>query len=424
MSKRLIRNLILFTSLSLIGIVFTQLYWIKSSIQLKHEQFDSGVRIGVKGMLNRLSKPENSSFSMAGDTICIEQLLPTSMLDSLFYDDLGCMNLNIAHSYYGIYNKRDSTFVAGHYQAHREQLLKSPFQFSLKGIYQKGDYYLSLYFPDKEKTLFGEMEVWLLVSVLFLLVIVAAFIFTISALLKQKKISETKNEFINNLTHEFKTPLATASLAAEMMLRNEVNQEPEKVKKYASIILDENIRLKNMVEQVLQMAALEKGYQHFNLKKEDIHELLKSVIDSFELRLKETGSRLEFYPKAKQSTIKIDAQHVVNVFYNLLDNALKYSEGPAMITLTTKSNKNGIFICVKDRGKGIKKEYQKEIFNNFFRVPTGNIQDNRGFGMGLYYVKKVIEAHNGRISVKSNEGKGSVFEVFLPFKDIMQSGSN
>lgn len=420
MSRRLIRNLILFTSLSLIGIVFTQLYWIKSSIQLKREQFDSGVRIGVKGVLNRLTKRENMIFSMANDTLSIEQLLPTSMLDSLFYDDLGCMNLNIAHSYYGIYNKRDSTFVSGHYQAHQKKLLKSPFQFSLKGIYQNGDYYLSLYFPDKEKKLFGEMEVWLLVSVLFLLVIVAAFVFTISALLKQKKISETKNEFINNLTHEFKTPLATASLAAEMMLRKEVNQQPERVKKYASIILDENIRLKNMVEQVLQMAALEKGYQRFNLKKEDIHELLKSVIDSFELRLQETGSRLEFYPKAKRSTLKIDAQHVVNVFHNLLDNAIKYSDGPAMVTLTTKSNKSGIFICVKDRGIGIKNEYQEEIFKNFFRVPTGNIQDNRGFGMGLYYVKKVIEAHKGRISVKSNEGKGSVFEVFLPFKEITQ----
>jgi len=421
MSRRLVRNLILFTSLSLIGIVFTQLSWIKSSIQLKREQFDSGVRIGVKGVLNRLSKREEMTFSMANDTICIEQLLPTSMLDSLFYDNLGCMNLDIAHSYYGIYNQRDSSFVAGHYQAHQEQLLKSTFQFSLKGIYQNGDYFLSLYFPDKEKKLFGEMEVWLLVSVL--LVTVAAFVFIISALLKQKKISETKNEFINNFTHEFKTPLATASLAAEMMLCKEVNQQPEKVIKYASIILDENNRLKNMVEQVLQTAALEKGYQRFNLKKEDLHELLKSVIDSFESRLQETDSRLEFYPKAKRSTIKIDAQHVVNVFYNLLDNAIKYSDGPAMVTLTTKSNKSGIFICVKDRGKGIKNEYQEEIFKNFFRVPTGNIQDNRGFGMGLYYVKKVIEAHKGRISVKSNEGKGSVFEVFLPFKEFMQSGS-
>jgi two-component system phosphate regulon sensor histidine kinase PhoR len=400
-----------------VGIVFTQLYWIKSSLQLKQEQFDNRVRIGVKGVLNRLSELENKEPAIGTHARDIRQIIPTAMLDSLFYDDLGCMNLDIANNYYGIYRRSDSSFVAGHYQLHQKQLIESSFQFSLKGIYRNGDYYLSLYFPDKDKNLFGEMEIWLLISILFLLVIVASFVFTISALLKQKKLSEMKNEFINNLTHELKTPLATATLAAEIMLRDEVNHQPERVKKYASVIMDENIRLKNMVEQVLQMAALEKGYQRFQLRKEDVHELLKSVIDGFELRLQETGSKLDFYPKANRSTIKVDAQHMVNVFYNLLDNAIKYSDGPAAIIVSTKSNKTGIFICFSDKGKGIKREYQHEIFRNFYRVPTGNIQDNRGFGMGLHYVKKVMEAHGGRVSVKSNEGKGSVFELFIPFRE-------
>ena len=417
MSKRLIRNLIIVTSLSLIGIIFTQMYWIKSSMQLKREQFDNSVRIGVKGVLNQLSRTENNTYSPKTDKRPPNTIIPTSLLDSLFYEDLGCMNLDIGKNYYGIYNKYDSTFVAGHFQHHQEQLIRSEFQFSLSAIYQQGDYYLSLYFPTKERLLFSQMEIWLLVSVLFLFIIVASFIFTISTLMKQKKISEMKNEFINNLTHEFKTPLATSSLAAEIMLRPDVNQNPDKVEKYAAVILDENTRLKDMVDQVLQMARLEKGYQRFKMEKEDIHELLRSVIDSFEIRIQETNGQVRFIPEAKRQLIKIDARHMVNVFYNLLDNAIKYSDEPPRIKISTRNNKNGLFICFEDHGKGISSEYQQEIFKNFYRVPTGNIQDSRGFGLGLYYVKKVMEAHGGRITVKSNPGKGSVFELFIPFRE-------
>ncbi len=417
MSKRLIRNLIIVTSLSLIGIIFTQMYWIKSSMQLKREQFDNSVRIGVKGVLNQLTRMGNNTYLPKTNKRQPNTILPTSLLDSLFYEDLGCMNLDIGKSYYGIYNRYDSTFVAGHFQHHQKQLIGSEFQFSLSAIYQQGDYYLSLYFPTKERLLFSRMEIWLLVSVLFLFIIVASFIFTISTLMKQKKISEMKNEFINNLTHEFKTPLATSSLAAEIMLRPDVNRNPDKVEKYAAVILDENTRLKNMVDQVLQMARLEKGYQRFKMEKEDIHELLKSVIDSFEIRIQETNGKLKFIPEAKRQLIKIDARHMVNVFYNLLDNAIKYSDKPPRIIISTRNNKNGLFICFEDHGKGISSEYQQEIFKNFYRVPTGNIQDSRGFGLGLYYVKKVMEAHSGRITVKSNPGKGSVFELFIPFRE-------
>jgi len=386
-------------------------------MQLKREQFDNSVRIGVKGVLNQLTRMENNTYLPKTEKRPPNTILPTSLLDSLFYEDLECMNLDIGKNYYGIYNRYDSTFVAGHFQHYQKQLIRSEFQFSLSAIYQQGDYYLSLYFPTKERLLFSRMEIWLLVSVLFLFIIVASFIFTISTLMKQKKISEMKNEFINNLTHEFKTPLATSSLAAEIMLRPDVNQNPDKIEKYAAVILDENIRLKNMVDQVLQMARLEKGYQRFKMEKEDIHELLRSVIDSFEIRIQETNGKLDFIPEAKRQLIKIDARHMVNVFYNLLDNAIKYSDKPPRIKISTRNNKNGLFICFEDHGKGISSEYQQEIFKNFYRVPTGNIQDSRGFGLGLYYVKKVMEAHSGHITVKSNPGKGSVFELFIPFRE-------
>jgi two-component system phosphate regulon sensor histidine kinase PhoR len=224
-----------------------------------------------------------------------------------------------------------------------------------------------------------------------------------------------KTDFINNLTHEFKTPIATSSLAAEMLMRPELASDQGKIKKYAQVILDENQRLQSQVEQVLQIATLDKGKLKLKLKYIDVHDLILIVIESSELRLKENNIKLIKKLDANQSNIVADKAYILNVLYNLVDNAIKYSPVEPVIKLQTWNTKGGIYIRIEDNGIGISPEHHTNIFKNLFRVPTGNIQEARGFGLGLYYAKIIVEQHNGKIEVESEPGKGSVFDVYLPF---------
>lgn len=234
--------------------------------------------------------------------------------------------------------------------------------------------------------------------------------------MRQKKLSEVKSDFINNLTHEFKTPIATSSLAAEMLLRPEIENEPGKIQKYANVILDENHRLQDQVEQVLQIAALETGNLSYRSLKVDIHHIISNVLGSFDIKIKENIIEMKVALEAKEHFIIGDREHLQNIFSNLVDNAIKYSPVNPQIKIRTWNVPGGIMIRVEDNGIGIRKEYQKHIFKKLYRVPTGNIHEARGFGLGLYYVKTVVDHHNGRIGLNSQLGTGSSFNIFLPFK--------
>jgi len=317
--------------------------------------------------------------------------------------------------YYGIYNKLNNRFVSGNFDGLEIELLETPYQFSLKSIYQPGDYYLSVYLPGKSGWVIQQMQLWLLLSVFFLVVLIISFIYVITTILKQKKLSVMKNDFINNMTHEFKTPISTSTLAAEMILRPEVMEDKKKVKKYAHVILDESARLQNQVEQVLQISILEKGEYQFKFKKTNIHQLLHTLTKSFNLRIKENKIKYNLRLKAENYLVSADKAHLLNVFGNLVDNAIKYGPEKPEIQIKTWNTQNGIIVSFQDNGIGISPEHQKNIFKNLYRVPTGNIHEVRGFGLGLYYVKTVIDQHKGDIDLKSELGKGSTFNVFLPF---------
>ena len=422
MKKKAIILIVLFTSVSLLGIVLTQLYWVKKSMDLKEEQFDNSTRIALKSVLNRLLDHKNDSVTQQYlyDLSCrkpkldVTDLVPPVLLDSLLEEELECMML-VDEYYYGLYTNRSQKFVAGFYTNREEQLLASPFQFSVSALYKPGDYYLSIYFPGKRSLLLRQMEIWLLLSVFFLVVLIISFFYVISTILRQKKVSEMKTDFINNMTHEFKTPLATSSLAAEMILKAEMAKHPERIKKYAQVILDENHRLQNQVEQVLQIATLENAKQRFKMKKINVHNLIESVVDTMELRVKENDIELSVDLEADKQQLVGDRAHLQNVMFNLLDNAIKYSpENPAIKVKTWNSN-GGIYIRVKDNGIGIEPMFQKNIFKNLYRVPMGNIHEVRGFGLGLYYAKTVVDFHEGNISIDSEPGAGSAFDVYLPF---------
>ena len=299
-----------------------------------------------------------------------------------------------------------------------DENLESPYRISLfpNDIFQKPNFLL-LDFPHQQKHLFGSIFFLLLGSIIFTLIIIITFSVTILVILKQKKISEIKSDFINNMTHEFKTPIATISLAADSINNPRVLGFPEKVKYFTGIIKEENRRMNAQVENVLQMSLIDKRDFDLRVMELDIHEIIKRAAQNFRLQVERKEGEVALDLKAENPVIQTDENHFYNVITNLLDNACKYSPEKLYIRVSTENTAAGIKISVEDRGIGITKEAQHKIFDKFFRVSTGNIHNVKGFGLGLSYVKAIVLAFGGKILLESEPGKGSRFDVFLPFKN-------
>ncbi len=275
---------------------------------------------------------------------------------------------------------------------------------------------LLINFPDQKEYLFRKIWLTLSSSAFLILVIIFCFGYAIHTILRQKKLSEIKNDFINNMTHEFKTPISTVSLACEALQDTEVNTSPGLMERYVGIINDENKRLGQQVEKVLQMAVIER--KDFKLKPEllDIHGIIDKAIENIKIQVEKRDGSILFQGQALHTQLYADEMHLTNIIYNLLDNANKYSNDKPKITVSTIDNTEGIKIAVADQGIGMSKDQQSRIFERFYRVPTGNIHDVKGFGLGLAYVRRIVNAHGGDITVSSKPNEGSTFEIFLPFE--------
>lgn len=283
--------------------------------------------------------------------------------------------------------------------------------------------FLHVYFPDKKKTIFRQMIAVLISSAVFNLIIIACFAIAISTIIRQKKISEVTRDFINNMTHEFKTPISTISLACQALQDPDMRSNPRILDRYLTIIRDENNRLGHQVEKVLQIASLEKGDYKLKIESVDVHELLEKAANNMKIAIESRGGKLIKQLEATKTIVQADRVHLANIFYNLLDNATKYSPEKPHITITTEEGRNGIIIAISDKGIGIAKEVINRIFDKFYRVPTGNIHNVKGFGLGLSYVKMMIDAHHGQITVQSQPGQGSTFTIFLPYRHESQQNS-
>jgi two-component system, OmpR family, phosphate regulon sensor histidine kinase PhoR len=303
-------------------------------------------------------------------------------------------------------------------QTKKEPLINSPLKASLfpNDILHNATF-LVVNFPAKDQFLFKKILATLSSSIILLLVIITCFSYAIYIILKQKKLSELKNDFINNMTHEFKTPIATVSLACEVLNDTEIAKEKMNVAKYVGVIKDETTRLGAQVERVLQAATMDKGELRINKNQEDIHRILADCADRAQIQIDSDGGIISKNLNAKNFISQLDGHHFYNTISNLLDNALKYSKKAPKISISTLNVDNRIKIFIKDNGIGISKEKQKYIFEKFYRVSTGNIHDVKGFGLGLNYVHYVIEAHSGIITVQSALGKGSTFIIDLPLEN-------
>ncbi|MCS4228513.1 ATP-binding protein [Sphingobacterium sp. BIGb0165] len=275
---------------------------------------------------------------------------------------------------------------------------------------------LTIYFPNKKAIIADNMSYLLLPMLTLLFLLVGCFAYTLIIIFRQKKVSEMKTDFINNMTHEFKTPVATIMIASESLKDPDINADHKRVQKLANIIYDENVRLGNHIERVLDLAKLEK--ETLKLDREDVHinDLVAAVTDSMQLRMQNIGGKFSVDLAATKDIVVGDELHFSNVFYNLMDNAIKYSKGDLHVNISSKNIGDNIVITIADNGIGMSRDHLQKIFDQFYRIPTGNVHNVKGFGLGLSYVQDILRRLNGRITVKSEKDKGTTFEVILPVK--------
>ena len=332
------------------------------------------------------------------------------MLDTLLKQELKNRGISIPYDY-GV--KDASSMVFSSFALHYDHLkLDKAYKVALfpnDAVAQ--NQFLYVLFPNKGEFIFQKMWGLFLMSGLLVLMIGGVFFQASATMFGQKKLADIKNDFINNMTHEFKTPIATISLAAQFLKDNSVQKDSQKLGRYLGIIEDENSRLGKHVEKVLQMALLDKGEVKLSLGQIHLHDVIEKVLENSSVQIEQRSGELNFAFNAEHDLIEADELHVTNILYNLLDNAIKYSPNQLNINLSTRNVDKYVVVSITDAGQGMTKEQVSKIFDKFYRVPTGNQHDVKGFGLGLSYVKKMLEAHQAQITVISKPNEGSTFEI-------------
>lgn len=465
MDRKKIWLIIILMSIALIGIAVTQFIWIKAQVDLDEKNFSDKVFMAmnnVKTQLKRdtdtkdfheqwveskkslfgqnesvlskyLSSNKRSMRSLALES-AIQQISPEYLLESIdrkrldnyLSSELEDQGINIKYDY-GVFSNATNEFIIrnGVFAVPLEGTGKSETKFN-KGL-DNSPYKVNLFleegspgslkvfFPTKRSFLWAKVLPSMMTSMLFTSLVLFCFAYTIFVILRQKKISEMKTDFINNMTHEFKTPIATISLATDSINNDSVITHQEKVRKFANIIKQENKRMLDQVEKVLQMARIDKKDFQLNITEVNLNDIVFKASEHTRLKIRSRDGVLKTELMAQKPIVKGDLTHISNIVYNLLDNAEKYSPSKPQIEISTRNVNNGVELSVEDKGIGMTKESIKHIFDKFYRVHTGNRHDVKGFGLGLSYVKALVDAHNGTIKVISELDKGSTFIVYFPF---------
>ena len=426
MQKISIRLVIILSTLALIGLILTQLFWVVNALRLAEKQFDHRVDMAIDDVMEELVYSNDSTVyittSQYSDQSARQKNTLFEVLDTVLIGQLLTKYIN--------YHNLDDDFVFAIIRTSNDDIIyssvpefqdymgKKLYRACLSCIWREEYFHLALYFPSQLQQAFVEMSLWLTMSGIFILVVSILFTYIITTIIKQKKLSEMKNDFINNMTHEFKTPISTISLASEVLLNADPESGMERIQRYSRIIYDENTRMRSQVDRVLQVALLDMGDVELKRSEFDFHRLVKKTVENLCLEKCEERTMVSYNLDAENHTLNADRMHVTNIVVNLVENAIKYSEINPEINITTVTEDGGIIFSVEDKGIGMSHESVRHIFEKFYRVPTGNIQNVRGFGLGLYYVKSMVEAHGGHIEVKSELKKGTKFDVYLPLAEL------
>ena len=344
----------------------------------------------------------------------VEERVDSATLDSLISAELIMKGINTDYEF-GVYSTAQNRMVLEKTGLFTKQLFEESFGFVLfpSDLFVNPDY-LMVFFPEETKYLFTQMSGILPIAIILIIIIIISFIFTIHSVIRQQKFSEMKTDFINNMTHEFKTPISTISLACEALKDTDMSKIADVTDKYIGVISEENKRLGNMAEKILQTAVLEKGKLKLTKEPVNIHKVIMEVIKNIGIQVEINDGEIIRDFRATTPVISADKMHLTNVIFNLMENANKYSPKKPKIGISTYNINEGVEIAVKDNGIGIGKTDQKKIFDKLYRVPSGDVHDFKGFGLGLSYVKAIVEKHGGNIRLESELGQGSVFRIYLP----------
>ncbi len=454
MNRRLFIFVVILMGISMAGIILLQLFWIRNAISIREEHFNKTVNLALRETSEKLESHENillldEKIYDYGRPSIRAGFIPdsnTSQKILIYGDSSHSTSYSYSLSTEGnsdviveVWSETDDSIGVIEYKheitadsiRHHVSRLRTDVKIdTLSKVFThdiiyigddddtiiEGSNLLIVQFPGRNIHLLKSMAWTLSGSLLLTLIILATFAITIFMILRQKKLSDIKSDFINNMTHELKTPIATVSLAVDSINSPKIINEEKEVRYYTGIIREEIRRMNKQVESVLRMSLLDKHELEFNLIETDIHELIDRAVSKVSLLLNERNGEIEVDAKAEDAHVKIDPDHFTNALLNLLDNAIKYSEDEPQIVISTMNMDDGLTISVKDHGMGMSKEVQQKIFDKFYRKSSGNIHNIKGFGLGLSYVKAIVEAFGGSISVKSEAGKGSTFNIFLPKK--------
>jgi len=436
--KRIFPVITVLILLSLLGIIFFQVLWIKGSLESEEQKFYEHVVMATNQAANDLMEEKGNLMPMGRKN---EALFPSEKMQLEIFKP----TITQKYSSEDIHNIIRKAFD-------KQGLHKVPFEFAITPLsligeeVQSENFYklyvdsannkmqviqlespggslsegispqevLMIIVPHAKKLIWRSMTWFIIGAIVFTVIIVTAFFLTVRALLKQKKLSEIKSDFINNMTHEFKTPLATISLAVDALKNEKVINDREKMNYFTGIIKEENKRMNKQVETILQAALLDRQEVQLNLKKLYAHDLITSALNNINLQVEQVNGRLEVDLDAPRDLILADEVHFTNLISNLLDNAVKYSKDNLAIKVSTQTSGNQLKIKIEDNGIGMNKETASRIFEKFYRAHTGNLHNVKGFGLGLSYVKTMVDAHHGTIKVDSVPGKGSLFTMTFP----------
>lgn len=416
MTNALIRRLIILGGLSIIGIIFVQAYWLLKTWDIKDREFDQSVNIVLRNVADRISKFNNVALPKTNlvqrkssnyYAVNVNTTIDAGLLEQYLLLEMDQQALKIDFEY-AVYNCNSDELVYGNYCSAQNM---NEDKFSKSEDLPKFDdliYYFVVRFPNRESFLMANKNMTITLALLSALAI-AFFLYSIWIIMEQKRLSELQKDFINNMTHEFKTPISSIKIASDFLSKHEGIASDERLSKYINVIRQQNLRLNDQVEKVLNIARLEKD--SIELKKEefDLVNVLTGIINNESLKLKE--GHITFKSDFESVDILADKLHFINVVANIIDNGIKYSKNEPHIHISLNDAEDNVLLRINDNGIGIDKENQKKLFDKFFRVSTGNIHNIKGFGLGLFYVKNICQAHGWNIDVESEPDKGSTFII-------------
>jgi two-component system, OmpR family, phosphate regulon sensor histidine kinase PhoR len=388
-SRTTLRTIVILAAISIAGITVTQIYWVRKAFNLKENQFNHDVRTALTSVANKIIEI-NKTPSAANNpvnqlstnyfVVPVNGPIDSNLLEFLLVTEFEKRNVTLDFEY-GIYDCVKKCMAGGNYVSPRK--VGNRVSSAVLPTWNNDGYYFGVMFTGVEANLISQMGIWSFSSVVMVIVIFF-FVYTLLVILKQKRLSEIQKDFINNMTHEFKTPIATIAISTQVLKDPGIVSTPERLLNYATIIENENYRLKQQVERVLQMARMEN--EDLGLKKEpaDLHEIIREAAGNQAFNSGKATIHLNL--KASMAYLPVDKLHFQNVIFNLIDNAIKYNQREPVIAISTRNSDQQLLIEVKDNGIGIGPNEQKKIFQRFYRVPTGNRHDVKGFGLGLSYV--------------------------------------